>query len=318
MKTTIHEDMADIAAGDAADGGAPNTQVGQHREAGIEAAQSRELAQIRTAAQMAMMRPRVEKDAWMRSIKACQRLSMAEAAEYEFPRGNTSITGPSVDLARELARIWGNMRSGFTVVSRDPDWTHLQGYAWDMEANHCVTVEDKFPNLIQRKDKRTGRAEWVAPRDERELRELQNRRGALAERNAILKCLPSDLIEDAVTEARKTRRAHAEGGIAKDRGALVKGMVRAFDEIGVTASDLEAFLGHALDTLTADEHERLVKVGKSIKDGNSRREDYFTPTRTAEADAESQPAALGERLAKKAAKAKQETLVDDSTDMEHD
>ena len=50
------------------------------------------------------------------------------------------------------------------------------------------------------------RTEWTVP-DERDLRELTNRRGAICVRNAILALVPPDLVEDAMATADQTLEA---------------------------------------------------------------------------------------------------------------
>ncbi len=53
---------------------------------------------------------------------------------------------------------------------------------------HDMEIDDTFRKKIQRK--RDGQTVWVTP-DERDLRELTNKRGAILERNCLLKLQPS-------------------------------------------------------------------------------------------------------------------------------
>jgi len=84
-------------------------QVGGDDVGGL-AVISREQHEIQAAIISAKKFPRDENQAYAKAIKSVQRPSMAESATYNFPRGGKSISGPSVDLARELARCWGNIR----------------------------------------------------------------------------------------------------------------------------------------------------------------------------------------------------------------
>ena len=47
------------------------------------------------------------------------------------------LVGPSVHLARELARIWGNMDYGVHELSRDDarGMSEIRAYAWDQQTN---------------------------------------------------------------------------------------------------------------------------------------------------------------------------------------
>src|SRR5205085_986190 len=128
---------------------------------------------------------------------ACKRLSFAEQSSYAFPRGGQTVSGPSVHLARAAARVWKNLQYGVRITRDDDDSRQIQAFAWDLETNVKVTGEDDFKKLVYRK--KDG---WVKP-DERDLRELTNRRGAILVRNCILQILPKDLIEDARDECTK-------------------------------------------------------------------------------------------------------------------
>lgn len=243
------------------------------REVGAVAASAREEAEIKAAIFLARQFPRDEAAAYTKIMKSCKRPTLAENASYSFPRGGQTVTGPSVNLAREIARCWGNIRTGLRVVSMDDDTVHIRGYAYDMESNAYVEHEDKFAKLIQRRQKGGG-TRWVQP-DERDLRELINRRGAILVRNAILQVVPSDIVEEAEKEASRTRIRAAKGDIEQSREDAIRRLRMAFDEIGVTAEMIEEKLGHSIDVITAEEIAELRTIYTSIRDGNSRRDEHF-------------------------------------------
>lgn len=244
------------------------------RHAGTAGTVAREEAEIKAAIVLARGNPRDELASYNRLIKSCQRAGFAEGALYRFPRGGKDVEGPSIDMAREAARVWGNIRFGLRIVTEDQGTVHIKGYAYDLEANNYVEAEDKFSKLIQRKDKSTGQTRWVQP-DERDLRELVNRRGAICVRNAILQLLPPDIIDDAVQEVRKTIRAAAAGELKGDREATIRRLVLAFSQFQVTTEMIAAWLEHPLDLITDEELASLRTVFTSMRDGNSKREDHF-------------------------------------------
>lgn len=246
-------------------------------EVGALSAVAREESEIRAAAICAHARPRDEDNVYLRIQKACARPSFAEAATYRFPRAGKTIEDASVYLAREMARCWGNMRSGVRIVSEDATHVHIKGYALDLETNRFEEGEDKFAKLVQRKREQqdgTWRTEWVKP-DERDLRELINRRGAILERNAILQVLPTDFVDDAVETAKKTRLLASKGKIDKDPKTAIRELVAGFDRLRVTPAMLTEFLGHSLDLTTPQEMAELFAIGASIRDGLAKREEYF-------------------------------------------
>src|SRR5215510_3409806 len=76
-------------------------------------------AEIQAAITVALRFQRNEDAAFAKLMRACQRTSFAEDASYAFPRGKVQdketgqwkeniVSGPSVHLAREAARVWGN------------------------------------------------------------------------------------------------------------------------------------------------------------------------------------------------------------------
>lgn len=239
------------------------------REVGAAAAVAREEAEIKSQIFLARQFPRDEARAYTKIIASTKRPSFAEDAQYTFPRAGQKVNGPSVQMAREVARCWGNIRFGLRVVSVDADSVHIRGYAHDLESNAYVEAEDKFAKLVQRK----GQG-WVPP-DERDLRELVNRRGAILIRNAILQVVPSDVVEDAMREVQETLRKAAAGEIKQSRQDAIRRLALAFDAIGISTEIIEKYLKHPLDAINAEELKDLRGVMASIRDGNSKREDYF-------------------------------------------
>lgn len=238
------------------------------------AAVSREQSEIQSAIIIAKKFPRNEQAAFVKINKSLERPRLAEAACYSFPRGGKAVEGPSVDLARELARCWGNIRFGLRVVSVDDEMVHIKGYAYDMENNSYVEAEDKFLKLIQRKNKATGATEWVTP-DERDLRELMNRKGAILVRNCILQVVPSDLVDDAIKKSKETLTKAEKGQLEANREDTIKKLLLAFDKQGVTVEMLNKYLSHDIAKIDAAELADLKGVWKSINDGQAKREDIF-------------------------------------------
>lgn len=231
-------------------------------------------AEIQSAITIALKFPRNEDKAFEKLMRACKRPSFAEDASYRFPRGKTQdadgkwvdniITGPSVNLAREAARVWGNIRFGLEIIRDDEESRQIRGWAWDLESNTKTSAEDDFKKLIYRKAKG-----WIKP-DERDLRELTNRRGSILIRNAILSLLPKDLIEDAIEMSDSTRVNEA----ATDPEGARKKVILGFSEINVTPQMLEEYLGHPLGEASPAEIANLRTIYRSIADGNSTWPEY--------------------------------------------
>lgn len=235
----------------------------------VETAQAREQSVIQAGLIMAKKFPRDEEIAYTKIIKSFQRGSLAERAQYRFPRGGATVQGPSVDAARELARCWGNIHAGFYVVEMTEEQVHIKGFCYDLETNYRTEQEDKFSRLVQRKNQG-----WVKP-DERDLRELINRRAAILERNCILKCLPSDIVDDAIKTSTATLKKLAAGQLTQNKDDTIRSLVVAFDSIGISKDNIEDRIGHKLENMSADEIVELRGIYKSIQDGNTKRDEHF-------------------------------------------
>jgi hypothetical protein len=239
------------------------------RDAAEVAAVAREQAEIQARIISAKKFPRNELDAWTKIKKAMLRPVFAERSFWSFPRGGKKTEGPSVHLAREAARCWGNIASGFRVISIDEEYVHLRAFATDLENNTTKEFDEKFKKLVYRKS-----SGWVTP-DERDLRELTNKHGAIIERNAILQIIPRDVIDDAVVTAKITLSQLAAGELKANKQDIIKKLVSAFSDFGITASMLEEYLGHELSMINETELTELRGIGSSLRDGNSKPSDYF-------------------------------------------
>lgn len=247
-------------------------QIQHTEEAGAYAAAKRQEAEIQSAMVIAKKFPRDELQAEQKINNSFGRIAMAEQAEYVYPRGGSQVRGPSVYAAREMARCWGNLRTGIDVVSETEEKVHIKGWAFDLETNYYIAVEDEFRKRVQRK--RNGQTQWVSP-DERDLRELINKRGSLLIRNAILQVIPRHITEAAVMQSRATLHKKASGQLKDSPEDVARKLVKAFGELGVTKEQLEKYLGRDVVQMEAEQYVDLQGVYKSLKDGNSRKSDHF-------------------------------------------
>jgi len=242
------------------------TQV-QASDTGTLGAIAREESELKGAIFLARQFPRDEERARIAIDNACKRLTFAEDACYSFPRGGTTIKGPSIYLAREMARVWGNIRYGHRIVTETDDSVHIKGFAYDLETNTYVEIEDKFGKLIQRKN-RGGGTDWLVP-DERDLRELINRRAAICVRNALLQLMPSDMVELAVL---RSSEMVAESSVDKQ---TIQKLAKAFVELLGSLEPVEFRLRHAIESITGQELADLRAIYNAIAKGGENPEDYF-------------------------------------------
>lgn len=232
--------------------------------------QSRSMSEMQAQVFLAKQFPRNDAEVYSKSLKACGRPGLAEKAIYSFPRSGKTVQGPSVVLVRELARIAGNITYGVRLVGVDDHYIHIAGFAHDFETNAKVEEEVKIPKKVLRK----GNV-YVDTEDERDLRELKNKHGAIAVRNCLLQILPADVVEDAMAKCRETMRKAAAGELEQSKEQTVRRLVVAFGQAGVDQKMLEEFLGYPIERVDEKALSEFRQILTSIRDGNSTREDYF-------------------------------------------
>lgn len=228
--------------------------------------QARAVAEVQAALTIAQCRPRNELRARERLIQACQRTTLAEAAVYQFPRGGQSVTAPSIRLAEVAARCFGNMTYGFRELSRRQGESECEAFAWDLETNTKAIRQFAVRHL---RDKRSGP---VALTDERDIYEMIANQAQRRVRATILEIIPGDIIDDAMAECEKTKKA-ALGN--RPQAEIIKDMIAAFAQFGVGREAIEKRLGHRLDSVQAGEVLGLKRIWSSIHDGFSTAAEWF-------------------------------------------
>lgn len=272
-------------------------------EIGATAADAREKATVFMAAQLADRNRRNELAATKAIMLACADAAFADEALYSYKRGGTDITGPSVNLAREMMRCWGNMRAGIEIVSVRGDEVTIRGSAWDLERNISTASEDSFRRLVQRKEKGSGEARWVET-DEREFRELVNRRGAICERNAILKLMPAHVVRAAQEACEVTlyRASAAEAAKAKsskpsdkqDWQQTIANILVFFAPFGVDRQRLEKRFKCKLEEIGGPELADLRQMKAALKDGTASPDELFPRDEFTETAPNAEPAAAAD------------------------
>lgn len=241
--------------------------------------------------------PRDETKAYQRVIEACSRHSLAESAAYAYPRAGQTVTGPSIRLAEELARCWGNVSYGISELSRGDGYSEMEAWASDDEAN--VRSSQKFTVRHIRDTKGGGKA----LSEERDVYELTANMGGRRLRARILAIIPTHIKDDAIEQCRKTLAGNADEPLT-DR---INKAVAYFARYGVTSEKLEQRYGFPPSQMTADNLSELRAILNSLKDGASKIEDWFPKPQLAQAEQKPQ---VGDRL-RAAVKARQDESGED-------
>lgn len=239
--------------------------------------EARAVAEVQAQYVIAKRFPRNQHEAYMQILESCKRPYLAEQAMYAYPRGGQLVEGPSIRLAESMAQSWGNLDCGIREVSQANGVSVAEAYAIDLQTNTRVTKVFHVPHT---RDTKKGKQKLT---DSRDIYELVANQGARRLRACILAIIPGDVIEAAVAQCRKTLET-SEIPMSEQ----IKRLVIAFDEIGVKVEHLEARLGHNLDATVPQEIVTLRGIFKSIKDGMSKREDFFDAFKKTEKPASEQ------------------------------
>ncbi len=234
---------------------------------------SRAVAEVQAALVIARMNPRDQRASMDRILNACTRPSLAQTAVYQYARGGSEITGPSIRLAEAVAQQWGNMQFGIRELSNHGGKSEVQAFAWDVETNTRREVTFTVPHI---RSTRKGTYKLEDPRD---IYELVANQGARRLRACILAVIPGDVIEAAVNQCNITMRATAD--VSKEG---IKKMVESFEPYGVTKAMIEDFCQCRIDAIRPAQVVRLKKVYVSLRDGMAVASDFFK-AETPKADA---------------------------------
>lgn len=265
--------------------------------------QSRAAAEVHAAILVAQQCPRNEQAALGSMGDACKMKALAERAFFRFSRGGSPVSGPSVHLARELARCWGNIQYGVAELSRDDEHgqSEMQAYAWDVQTNtrsvHVFIVPHK-------RDKRGGPESLT---DMRDIYENNANNGARRVREAIFAVLPVWFVEQAKSSCQDTLKREDDGKSIHQRIAEV---IDWFGWLGVREEQIVAKLGRASNRWDHQDVANLGVIFRSIKAGEISKDDEFPaitvtaeqiqtasaqqPAPTQEADPAPEPAPVSE------------------------
>ena len=231
----------------------------------IEIESSKAVAEAQGKPVIAKRFPRDEFAAFEKLMNACSRQSLAEKAIYSYPRSGNNITGPSIRLAEEAARCWGNVDFGVKELSQKEGESEMMAYCWDMETNVMSSQQFVGHHVM---DTKKGVKKLTEQRD---IYENNANMAGRRLRARILAILPPDLIEAALAKCRETLAGTSEVPL-EDR---IRKMVSAFEQISVRREMLEKRMGHDISMMTKEELVEHITIYNSIKEGGSRISDWF-------------------------------------------
>ena len=209
--------------------------------------------------------PRDLNAAYAELMESCKIPALANMAFYSVPQGGGKVTGPSIRLAEEIARVYGNFEFGHRELGRTEATpttfgrSEIEVFAWDKEKNNRSLRQITVLHVLDTKD---------GPRRLRDQKDIDNKIANIASKQArgrILAMMPKWMVEAAIEECKKT----IAGTNAEPLSVRVRKMTQAFSAFGVTTEHLERHLKHKLDDVLLDELVDLTGIFNSLKEGSA-------------------------------------------------
>lgn len=227
---------------------------------------AKEQARIQGQIFMAKQFPRNMGDVENRIKSSCERVSLAQISEYEYPRGGQKIVGASIRLLETVAQCYGNISYSWKELSRDTlnHKSTCLAYAWDLETN--VYTELEF-EVAHKRDKKSG-SEILT--DERDIYEIIANNAA----RRVRKCLEGVVPKDIVDQAREWCNETLDSKVDYQKG-IDKGVEYFANEYNVKLSQIETYFGMSRRAFTKNTYLALQRIVVSVKDGMSKVTDFF-------------------------------------------
>lgn len=238
----------------------PVSQMGEYQE-------SKAISEIKGKMFLARQFPRDPNWSLQNVLRECQRPELAAAAQYEYPKGDTVVKGPSIRLVEVLARHWGNIDCGITEVDAMDGKTTIKCYAWDLETN--VSDEKTFSVKHERSTKKGS----YKLTDERDIYEMVANKGARRKRACLLAVMPGWYVDAAVAACDETLSASLTDG--KSMEEVIASIVEAFAEFSITPDMISEKIGKDVATLSKNDVVKLRHLYSAIKDGFVKAADAF-------------------------------------------
>lgn len=233
----------------------------------------REVAKVQAAVMLAKQFPRNLALAVDKIKTACGDVVVADDALYQYNRGGTDVTGPTVGLMTMIATYMGNIKFGFDVTNQrvpsvptieNPGETEIRAWAWDVENN-----TERSTTFTVRHIRNTKKGSSVIT-DERDVYEMCANLASRRMRRALEDLVPSYIVDTAVEACQETMKSNVE--VTPE---TIKKLIDSFQKFGVSKQQLEKRIGRNIDALTPGLYVKLRSIWKSLNDGMSEVQDWF-------------------------------------------
>ena len=240
------------------------------------AAQAKAMVEARYV--MAMQRPRDWDQVRQTLLRECRRPSFAhnKSAYYRKPIGQ-GVEGLGIRFVEVALRCMTNVLVETTMIFEDDGKEVHRVSVTDLESNVTYPLDVRVSKTVERskpmddgsyismRKNSYGKITYTVPANDDDLLNKRAAQISKAIRTLGLRIIPGDMQDEAEEIIKSVRMDEA----ARDPDAERKKIADAFAGIGVKASDLVAYLGHALDNCSPTELVDLRGIYGAIKDGEA-------------------------------------------------
>jgi hypothetical protein len=200
-------------------------------------------------------------------LESCSQTGLAERAFFRYPRGGSQISGPSIHLAREIARCFGNVQYGINELRRDDEHgqSEMQAWAWDVQTNTRASTTFIVPHGM---DTKSGRKKLT---DLRDIYENNANNGARRLREQIFAVIPAWFTEEAKQRCQQT----LEDGGGVPLAKRIANAIEHFGGLGINQKQLETRVGRKVADWDSRDAAQLLVIFQSLQRGETTREDEF-------------------------------------------
>lgn len=226
--------------------------------------QASRVAEVQARVTVAQAVPRNIDRAQAAMREVCSTPALAQRAFFSYPKAGETVEGPSIKLAEELARVWGNLEFGLSELRRDDETgeSEMMAFAWDVQHNTRTTRTFIVKHAI---DTRKGRKRLSELRD---ITANNNNFGGRAMRECIYKVLPSWFRDEAERLCRETLASQASP-------EKIDSMVTAYGKANVTVAQLETKVGRSRSKWTPQDYAQLTTLYQSLANREITRDEAF-------------------------------------------
>jgi hypothetical protein len=257
--------------------GAMGSSLAKSGETSATVLAEREKAAVLARFFHAQRYPRDVETARIRILKDCERPRFADVVTYELPRGDKTVRGPSIHLAKACAKAWGNVDVADIITYEDDEKRHVRVTATDLEANTTYSTDVTISKVVERSTVRDakdvvgqrtnshGKPVYIVRANETDLLAKHNALVSKARRTLIFAIIPEDIVEEAQERAAETLR----NTDAADPDSAKRRVFDGFAKLNVEPLQLAEALGVPVAQIGPAQTATLRGWFASIRDGET-------------------------------------------------